>query len=112
MTPERAIVESVYALACSLPSSTVESVAAAILTSTEGSLRAEFSKRVPHHQHRDMALRSWIVGEVKRMMLMVERSPWLCNRWRCRNPKPEFTFEGMILIHYGDESGFMAKRKK
>jgi len=56
MTPERIIVESAFALACSLPSSTVEAVAAAILTSTEGSLRAEISKRVPHHQHRDMAL--------------------------------------------------------
>ena len=56
MTPERVIVGSAYALACSLPSSTVEAVAVAILTSTEGSLRAEISKRVPHHQHRDMAL--------------------------------------------------------
>lgn len=56
MTPERIIVESAYALACSLPSSTVEAVAAAILTSPGGSLRAEISKRVPHHQHRDIAL--------------------------------------------------------
>ena len=56
MTPERFIVESAYSLACSLPSSTVEAVAAAILTTTEGSLRAEISKRLPHHQHRDMAL--------------------------------------------------------
>ena len=56
MTPERIIVESAYALACSLPRSIVEAVAAAILTSPEGSLRAEISKRVPHHQHRDMAL--------------------------------------------------------
>jgi phosphatidylserine/phosphatidylglycerophosphate/cardiolipin synthase-like enzyme len=56
MTPERIIVESAYALACSLPSSTVETVAAAILTCSEGSLRAEISKRVPHHQHRDLAL--------------------------------------------------------
>lgn len=55
MTPERVIVESAYALACSLPSSTVEAVAAAILTCSEGSLRAELSKRVAHHQHRDMA---------------------------------------------------------
>lgn len=55
MTAERIIVESAYALASSLPSSTVEAVAIAILTSTEGSLRAEISKRVPHHQHRDMA---------------------------------------------------------
>lgn len=56
MTPERIIVESAYALACSLPGSTVETVAAAILTSSEGSLRAEISKRVPHHQHRGLAL--------------------------------------------------------
>jgi phosphatidylserine/phosphatidylglycerophosphate/cardiolipin synthase-like enzyme len=56
MTPERAIVESAYALACSLPSSTAESVAAAILTCSESSLRAEIIKRVPHHQHRDLAL--------------------------------------------------------
>src|SRR4051812_20527194 len=56
MTPERLIVESSYALACSLPPSTVEEVAAAIVTSSEGSLVAEISKRVPHHQHRDMAL--------------------------------------------------------
>jgi len=56
MTPERVIVESAYALACSLPSSTAEAVATAILTCSEGSLRAEISKRVAHHQHRDMAL--------------------------------------------------------
>jgi cardiolipin synthase A/B len=56
MTPERVIVESAYALAFSLPTGTVEAVAAAIVTSSEGSLRAEISKRVPHHQHRDMAL--------------------------------------------------------
>lgn len=56
MTPERVIVESAYALACSMPSSTVEAVAAAILTTSKGSLRTEISKRVPHHQHRDMAL--------------------------------------------------------
>jgi phosphatidylserine/phosphatidylglycerophosphate/cardiolipin synthase-like enzyme len=56
MTPERIIVESAHALACSLPSSTVEAVAMAMLTCSEGSLRAEISRRVPHHQHRDMAL--------------------------------------------------------
>lgn len=56
MMPERAIVESAYALACSLPSSTAESVAAAILSCSESSLRAEITKRVPHHQHRDLAL--------------------------------------------------------
>lgn len=31
-------------------------MAAAILTSSDGSLRAEISKRVPHHHHRDLAL--------------------------------------------------------
>ena len=56
MTPERVIVEAAYALACSLPSSTVEAVAAAILASSMESLRADISKRVPHHQHRAMAL--------------------------------------------------------
>jgi phosphatidylserine/phosphatidylglycerophosphate/cardiolipin synthase-like enzyme len=56
MTPERIIVESAYALACSLPSSTVEAVADSILTCSEQSLRAEISKRVAHHQHRDMTL--------------------------------------------------------
>lgn len=56
MTPERALVESAYGLACSLPSSTVEAVAAAILACPEVSLRAELSKRVAHHQHRDLAL--------------------------------------------------------
>src|SRR5690242_10827382 len=56
MTPERAIVESAYGLACSLPSSTIEAVAEAVLTCSEGSLRAEIIKRVPHHQHRDLAL--------------------------------------------------------
>jgi phosphatidylserine/phosphatidylglycerophosphate/cardiolipin synthase-like enzyme len=56
MTPEQVIVESAHALASSLPSRTVETVASAILTSSEGSLRAELSKRVPHHHHRDIAL--------------------------------------------------------
>jgi phosphatidylserine/phosphatidylglycerophosphate/cardiolipin synthase-like enzyme len=56
MTPERTIVESAYALACSLPSSTAELVAASILSCSESSLRAEITKRVPHHQHRDLAL--------------------------------------------------------
>jgi phosphatidylserine/phosphatidylglycerophosphate/cardiolipin synthase-like enzyme len=55
MTPERVIVESAYALACILPSNTVEAVAAAILTCSEGSMRAEISRRVAHHQHRDLA---------------------------------------------------------
>jgi phosphatidylserine/phosphatidylglycerophosphate/cardiolipin synthase-like enzyme len=56
MTPERFIVESAYVLACSLPSSTTESIAAAILSCSSSTLRAEITKRVPHHQHRDMAL--------------------------------------------------------
>lgn len=56
MTPERAIVESAYALACSLPSSSVESVAAAVLACSDGTLRAEVNKRLPHHQHRDLVL--------------------------------------------------------
>jgi phosphatidylserine/phosphatidylglycerophosphate/cardiolipin synthase-like enzyme len=56
MTPEQAIVESAHALACSLPSSTAESIAAAILSCSESSLRAEITRRIPHHQHRDLAL--------------------------------------------------------
>ena len=56
MTQERVIVEAAYALACSLPSTTLEAVAAAILASSTGSLLADISKRVPHHQHRAMAL--------------------------------------------------------
>ncbi len=56
MTPDRIIVESAYGLARSLPSSTVEAVADAILTTSKGSLRAEITKRVAHHQHRDIAL--------------------------------------------------------
>jgi hypothetical protein len=56
MTPDRVLVESAYALAFSLPSNTVAAVVAAILTYSEGSLRAEISKRVAHHQHRDLAL--------------------------------------------------------
>ncbi len=56
MTPERIIVESAYALACSLPSSTIESVAAAVRTCPLGSLRAEISRLVAHHHHRDLAL--------------------------------------------------------
>lgn len=56
MTPERVIVESVYSLSCSLPSSTVEAVAAAILTTSRGALRADISRRIAHHHHRDLAL--------------------------------------------------------
>jgi hypothetical protein len=57
MKPERVIVESAYSLACSLPRLTLESVAEAILTTSEDALRAEISKRVAHHQHRDLALK-------------------------------------------------------
>ena len=56
MTPERTIIESAFALACRLPGSMVESVATAILSCSESSLRAEITRRVPHHQHRDLAL--------------------------------------------------------
>lgn len=55
MSAERRIVEAAYALACSLPSNTVEAVASAILSCTEGAMRAEIAKRVAHHQHRDAA---------------------------------------------------------
>lgn len=54
MTPEQAIVESAYALACSLPKCSAEAIAAAILSCSENSLRAEITKRIPHHQHRDL----------------------------------------------------------
>jgi hypothetical protein len=56
MTPERVIVESAHELACNLPRDTAEAVADAILTCSEKSLRSEIAKRVPHHQHRDLAL--------------------------------------------------------
>jgi len=56
MKPERVIVEYAYSLACSLPRITLDSVTEAILTTPEGALRAEISKRVAHHQHRDLAL--------------------------------------------------------
>jgi phosphatidylserine/phosphatidylglycerophosphate/cardiolipin synthase-like enzyme len=56
MSPEQLIVESAYALACSLPTKTLEAAAAAILTCSEASLRAEITRRVAHHQHRDLAL--------------------------------------------------------
>jgi phosphatidylserine/phosphatidylglycerophosphate/cardiolipin synthase-like enzyme len=56
MKPERVIVEYAYSLACILPRITLESVAEAILTIPEGTLRAEISRRVAHHQHRDLAL--------------------------------------------------------
>jgi phosphatidylserine/phosphatidylglycerophosphate/cardiolipin synthase-like enzyme len=78
MTPERAIVESAYALACSLPSSTAESVAAAILSCSESSLRAEITKRVPHHQHRDLALA-------------------FVDRWRCEAKEVDARTVGVAL---------------
>lgn len=56
MSPERRLVESAYALACSLPGGTVEALASAILACPEGSLRAEVARRIAHHQHRDLAL--------------------------------------------------------
>ena len=56
MTPERTIVEAAYDLAHSLPCGTAEAVASAILTCSDGSLRAEITKRVAHHDHRDLAL--------------------------------------------------------
>jgi len=56
MNSHRVIVEAATALASSLPTSTVETVAGAILTSSTSSLKAEIAKRVPHHHHRDRAL--------------------------------------------------------
>lgn len=56
MTPERVIVEAAHALACSLPGRTVEAVAEAITASSGRALEAEISRRVAHHQHRDLAL--------------------------------------------------------
>ena len=56
MNSHRVIVEAATALASSLPTSTVETVAAAILTTATSSLKAEIAKRVPHHHHRDRAL--------------------------------------------------------
>ena len=56
MTPERYIVESAHVLARDLPNGVVESVAEAILTCSVGSLRAEISRRVAHHHHRDLAI--------------------------------------------------------
>lgn len=53
MNAHRAIIEAATALASSLPTSTVESVAGAILTTQFAGLRAEIGKRVPHHHHRD-----------------------------------------------------------
>jgi hypothetical protein len=80
MAPERAIVESSHALACILPSNTVESVAAAILYSSDGTLRAEISRRIPHHHHRDLVLsylEQWRTQapEIDSRTVIVGRSP-------------------------------------
>lgn len=56
MNSHRVIVEAATALASSLPTSTAESVAGAILTSGTSSLKAEIAKRVPQHHRRDMVL--------------------------------------------------------
>jgi phosphatidylserine/phosphatidylglycerophosphate/cardiolipin synthase-like enzyme len=56
MNSHRVIVEAATALSSSLPTSTVETVAAAIITTAISSLKAEIAKRVPHHHHRDQAL--------------------------------------------------------
>lgn len=56
MNSHRVIVEAVTALASSLPTSTAESVAEAILTTGTSSLKAEITKRVPQHHRRDMVL--------------------------------------------------------
>jgi phosphatidylserine/phosphatidylglycerophosphate/cardiolipin synthase-like enzyme len=56
MNSYRVIVEAATALASGLPTSTVEAVAGALLTSSMASLKAEIAKRVPHHHHRDRAL--------------------------------------------------------
>lgn len=56
MNSHRVIVEAATALASSLPTSTVESVARAILTCGTSNLKPEIAKRVPHHHHRDQAL--------------------------------------------------------
>lgn len=55
MNSHRIIIEAATALSESLPSSTVEAVAEAILTSRTSSVEAEIGKRVPHHDHRDRA---------------------------------------------------------
>jgi phosphatidylserine/phosphatidylglycerophosphate/cardiolipin synthase-like enzyme len=56
MDPQRVIVEAATGLASTVPTSTVETVAAAILTSSASTLRSEIARRVPHHHHRDLAL--------------------------------------------------------
>ena len=56
MTPERFVVESANVLVRDLPAGVIDSVAEAILTCSVGSLRAEVSRRIAHHHHRDKAL--------------------------------------------------------
>ena len=56
MNSNRVIVEAATALARSLPTSTAESVVAAILTTGTSGLKAEIAKRVPQHHRRDMVL--------------------------------------------------------
>lgn len=56
MKPERILIEAAHDLARNLPAGTADVVAEAILTCGENSLRAEITKRVPHHQHRELAL--------------------------------------------------------
>jgi len=56
MNSHRVIVEAATALASFLPTSTAEAVAGAILSSGKSNLKAEISKRVPHHHHRGRAL--------------------------------------------------------
>ena len=56
MNSHRVIVEAVNALAKSLPTSTTESVAAAILNTSTANLNAEIAKRVPQHHRRDMIM--------------------------------------------------------
>ncbi len=56
MDSHRIIVEAATTLASNLPKSTVETVAAAILTSSQIGLNAEIAKRVAHHDHRYQAM--------------------------------------------------------
>lgn len=56
MTPERRIIEDALELADRLPPAVAEDVADAIRTNSAGQLRAEITRRVAHHHHRDLAL--------------------------------------------------------
>lgn len=57
MTPEQLIVASAHHLASCLPTATVQTIAAALLESSRLTIRTDIAKRVPHHHHRDLALR-------------------------------------------------------